>query len=164
MQQTTILLQEMKLVGVTARTNNAAEMHWETGKFPPTVRQYFHQLSAQSILHRKKIDTILCVYTEYESDHTGDYTYFIGEEVTTFEGQPSAMEQLTIPAQTYTKFTNGPAPMPDVVKEPWIKIWKMTPEELGGVREYIADFEVYDERAVDHGNVVLDVYIGVKGK
>ncbi len=164
MKKTTIQLPEMKLVGITARTNNVAEMNWETGKIFPCVQQYFHQSAAHSILHRKKPNTTLCVYTEYESDHTGDYTYFIGEEVDTFEGQPSDMKQLTIPGQTYTKFTNGPVAMPEVVREPWIKIWQMTPEELGGVREYIADFEVYDERAADHANVVLDVYIGVKGK
>lgn len=36
------------------------------------------------------------------------------------------------------------------------------PEQLGGERSYIADFEVYDERASDHLNVVLDIYIGIK--
>ena len=38
----------------------------------------------------------------------------------------------------------------------------MKPSDLGGKRRYIADFEVYDERAADHDNVVLDVCIGVQ--
>jgi len=52
--------------------------------------------------------------------------------------------------------------MPDVVREPWYKIWQMTPDELGGTRRYLADFEIYDERAQDHEKLVLDIYIGVK--
>lgn len=162
MQQTTTKLPEMKLTGITVRTNNANEIDWSTGKIFPCIRRYYHQGMAQSILHRKKAGTTFCVYTDYESDHNGDYTYFIGEEVDSFDGQADHMQQLTIPFQTYTKFTNGPAPMPEVVREPWFKIWQMSPRELGGDREYIADFEVYDERASDHANVVLDIYIGIK--
>lgn len=162
MQQTTTHRPEMKLIGITARTNNATEINWETGKIFPCVQRYFQQGLAEGILSRTKPGTTLCVYTNYESDHTGDYTYFIGEEVSTFEGQPSDLEPITIPAQSYAKFTNGPAPMPQVVREPWMKIWQMTPEDFGGERKYIADFEVYDERAADHGNVVLDIYIGIK--
>ncbi len=38
----------------------------------------------------------------------------------------------------------------------------MTAEELGGERNYITDFEIYDERANDPQNTVLDIYIGIK--
>jgi predicted transcriptional regulator YdeE len=38
----------------------------------------------------------------------------------------------------------------------------MTPAEFGNERSYIADFEVYDERALDHQNVVLDIYVGLR--
>lgn len=162
MRQARTQLPPIKLVGISARTNNATELKVETGKIFPCVQRFFHEALHDKITHRKKPGTTLCVYTDYESDHTGNYTYFIGEVVTSFEDQPSEMAQLTIPGQTYTKFTNGPAPMPEVIREPWFKIWKMSPDELGGDREYIADFEVYDERAADHSNIILDVYIGIK--
>ena len=64
--------------------------------------------------------------------------------------------------QQYAKFTNLPGPMPSVCIDMWQNIWKMKASELGGERAYIADFEVYDERSVDHNNVVLDIYIGIK--
>ena len=38
----------------------------------------------------------------------------------------------------------------------------MSSSEIGGDRGYITDFEVYDERARDHQNVTLDIYIGLK--
>ena len=71
------------------------------------------------------------------------------------------MFELNIPAQDYIKFTNGPGVMPDVCISIWTKIWQMSPNELGGTRSYVADFEVYDSRAIDPNNTVLDVYVGI---
>lgn len=162
MQKNTVSLPEIKLIGICVRTNNSNEINPDTGKILPCVQRYFYQSLHDKIPNRKKPGTTLCVYTNYESDHTGDYTYFIGEEVESFAGSLPELEQLTIPAQTYAKFTNGPAPMPDVVREPWFKIWQMGEKELGGKRRYLSDFELYDERASDHQNTVLDIYIGIQ--
>ncbi len=38
----------------------------------------------------------------------------------------------------------------------------MSEEVLGGKRNYIADFEVYDQRASDVNHAVVDIYIGIK--
>jgi predicted transcriptional regulator YdeE len=161
MLKTTIKLPEIKLVGIKARSNNEDEMNPEKAKISPTVQNYFHNGLAQQIANRKKPNVTYCVFTDYESDHTGEYTYFIGEEVADFENVPEGMEQLTIPVQEYTKFTNGPGMMPDVLINAWKKIWVMNDEELGGKRAYKSDFEIYDERAMDHDNVVFDLYIGL---
>ena len=91
----------------------------------------------------------------------GEYTYLIGEEVTLFDNLLPGLETYTIAPQTYTKFTNGPGPMPQVRQEPWEKIWAMKEDELGGTRRYHADFEIYDERAKDHDKIVFDIYIGI---
>src|SRR5690242_18489068 len=126
MKKTTQQLGEKKLIGITVRTNNRAEVNPLEGKIFPCVQKYFHQGIAQKIPFRKRPGITYCVYTEYESDHTGNYTYFIGEEVDRFPDLPSDLNSLTIPAQKYAKFTNGPGAMPDVVREPWFKIWQMT--------------------------------------
>jgi predicted transcriptional regulator YdeE len=42
------------------------------------------------------------------------------------------------------------------------QIWKMSANDFGGERTYIADFEIYDQRASDPTNVILDIYIGIK--
>lgn len=52
--------------------------------------------------------------------------------------------------------------MPEAVRDPWFKIWQMSEAELGGTRNYLFDYEVYDERAKDHSAIVLDVLIGIK--
>ncbi len=51
--------------------------------------------------------------------------------------------------------------MPDVIVNAWKKIWEMSPKDLGGKRSYQTDFEIYDERAADHQNIVLDLYISI---
>ena len=153
---------EKKIVGIKIRTNNKFETNSLEGKIFPIVKRYFHQNIAARIPNRLHPGTTYCIYTEYESDHQGDYTYFIGEEVESFADIPADLETMTIPSQKYTKFTNGPDSMPDVVRKPWQQIWQMTPTELGGIRSYISDFEIYDERSMDHQNIVLDIYIGVQ--
>lgn len=163
MQQTSIAISEIKLVGISVRTSYLEELDKMKGHIFPCVKRYFQEALYEKIDSRKKPGTTFCVYTDYESDHKGAYTYFIGEEVESFDA-PIAQEfhRLCIPEQQYVKFTSSPAPMPDVIVSTWKKIWEMSPIELGGKRCYDTDFEIYDERASDHQNIVLDVYVGIK--
>jgi pimeloyl-ACP methyl ester carboxylesterase/predicted transcriptional regulator YdeE len=151
-----------KIVGITVRTNNQAEANATAGKIFPCVQTYFHQNIASQIPHRVAPGTTYCVYCDYASDHQGDYTYLIGEEVSSFAQVPSTLTTLTIPAQKYIKFTCGPGAMPEVLRSAWQQIWDMSPKELGGQRRYAADYEVYDERAADHQNLIFDIYVGIQ--
>lgn len=162
MQKTTIKKDEIKLIGISTRTSYQLELDKMNGKILPCVQKYFHNSLFDKIPNRKKPGTTFCVYTGYDSDYKGSYTYFIGEEVKSFDDKPEGFDKLIIPKQTYAKFTTNPAPMPDVIVNAWEKIWKMSPKELGGKRSYISDFEIYDERASDHQKIVLDLYIGIQ--
>lgn len=162
MKKELITIPEIKLVGVCVRTSFDQELDKMKGKIFPCVKQYFHGKLAEKISNRKKPATTFCVYTDYETDHTGLYTYFIGEEVSSFDTDlPEDFQKLVIPQQKYVKFTTSPAPMPDVIVNAWKEVWTMSPKELGGQRSYKADFEIYDERASDHQNIVLDLYVGI---
>ena len=165
MQKTPTQLPEIKLVGITARTNNANNFSSDPALnvIVPTVQKYFHNALAEQIHNRKTPGTTYCVYTDYESDYKGDYTYFIGEEVSSFDNLPDGFTAITIPAQNYVKFTNGPGAMPAVCIDIWQDVWE-NDAQFGGKRRYLADFEIYDERASDHSNVVLDVYVGIKSE
>ena len=162
MKKAQIQLAEKKIVGLKVRTNNQTEVNSLEGKIFPCVRKYFHQNIADQIPSRIHPGVTYCIYTDYESDHHGNYTYFIGEEVNSFASVPDDLETVTIPAQKYAKFTNGPGSMPDVIRKPWEQIWQMTPADFGGKRRYLTDFEIYDERSRDHQNVILDIYIGIE--
>lgn len=154
-------LSEIKLVGITERTSNAREMNPETAKIGSAMQKFFGNSMQEQILKRKNPGTVFAVYTNYESDEHGYYTYFLGEEVNDFENIGHGFETLTIPEQTYVKFTSDPGQMPAVCIDMWQNIWKMEAADLGGKRAYIADFEVYDERSQNPEHAVLDIYIGI---
>ena len=116
----------------------------------------------EKIPHRKNSGKVFSVYTNYESNEYGAYTYFLGEEVNSFENVSKEFEMLTIIPQTYVKFTSNPGQMPTVVIDMWQKIWNMNASELDGQRAYHADFEIYDERSQDLNNAIVDIYIGIK--
>ncbi|BBB56383.1 transcriptional regulator [Candidatus Megaera polyxenophila] len=162
MQKTVTELPEIKLLGILCRTNNTAEMNISSAKIAPTIQKYFRQAVGEEIPNRKNPGTTYCVYTDYESDFTGDYTYFIGEEVKVGGDSMEGFSSIIIPAQNYAKFTSKPGIMPEVCIDMWQNIWKMKSGELGGKRAYLADFEVYDKRALDPSKTVLDIYVGVK--
>lgn len=162
MQKTVTELPEIKLLGILCRTNNTAEINISSAKIAPTIQKYFRQAVGEEIPNRKNPGTTYCVYTDYESDFTGDYTYFIGEEVKVGGDSMEGFSSIIIPAQNYAKFTSKPGIMPEVCIDMWQNIWKMKSGELGGKRAYLADFEVYDKRALDPSKTVLDIYVGVK--
>ena len=162
MKKEKIALAQIKLIGITARTNNTNETNPSIAKISPTVQHYFQGNLSAKILHRKNPGITFCVYTEYESDFTGDYTFLIGEEVESFDNLPEGLKAFTIEEQSYTKFTTDPGAMPGVVIKAWQNIWQMSTDDLGGQRRYHADFERYDERAIDPQNAVADIYIGIK--
>lgn len=161
MQHSLIHLNEIKLVGLKVRTNNQNEMNSATSRIGPCYGRYFAEQISSKIPHKKDSNVHYCAYTDYESDYTGDYTYFIGQEVTSFEGIDKELEALTIPPQTYAQFTTDPGPIPQVVIKAWQEIWNMTPGDFGGKRSYRVDFERYDERARDPQKAIADLYIGI---
>jgi predicted transcriptional regulator YdeE len=156
-------LDELILVGLTARTNNTDEMEPDKSKIASLAAFYWGNQVADNFKHRTNPGVTYAVYTEYESDENGEYTYFIGEVVATTEDQDLVkFKTLTIPANHYQKFTTKPGKMPDSVIATWQQIWQMNKQQLGGKRNYLADFEVYDDRAKDPNNTVIDIYISIK--
>lgn len=153
---------EILLIGLTVRTNNKNEMNPATSKIGGLAGHFWGQNISAQIPNRKNPGVTFSVYTDYESDEHGDYTYFVGEEVASLENIPADMQKLIIPASKYQKFTTDVGVMPDVVIAAWMEIWKMTSADFGGTRAYVADFEVYDKRAADPKHASLDIYIGIK--
>ena len=162
MKKITEELPEIKLVGITARTSNSLEFDPKTAQIGKTMQRFFSENLQDKILHRKTPHKVFAVYTNYESDKNGAYTYFLGQEVTAFENQSAIFQTLVIPNQDYAKFTSSPGKMPEVVINMWQNIWQMKEEDFGGKRSYISDFEVYDERSVDLNNAIVDIFVGIK--
>lgn len=151
------------LAGLTVRTNNKNEMNPTTGKIGPLVQRYWNDKIAEKIQYRTNPGLTYIAYTDYESNEHGDYTFLVGETV--LENTPQQDFQIiTIPEGIFQKFTTDAGKMPDVIIQTWQHIWGLNPAELGGSRKYFADFEVYDRRAMDPNNAVVDIYVGINNQ
>jgi predicted transcriptional regulator YdeE len=163
LEKTKVKLEPLNLIGFTVRTNNKNEMNPEKSKIAKLAGDYWSQQIANAFKDRVSPGITYSVYTEYESDEHGEYTYFIGERVKSLDKQDQdKFKQLVIPAGKYQKFTSNLGKLPDIVISSWQKIWQMSEKVLDGKRNYIADFELYDQRAKDVNHAVVDIFIGIK--
>lgn len=161
MQKTIITIPQKKLVGLTIRTNNQDEFNPLKAKIGSMMEKYWQNSIPDKIYNRIKPGTTICAYMDYVSDHNGEYTYFIGEEVSNFNAVTENLVEVIIPEQKYCKFTTENGAMPKIVIDSWINIWQMRESDFGGKRAYIADFEVYDNRSRNIKDTILDIYIGI---
>jgi predicted transcriptional regulator YdeE len=148
------------VVGIAARTSNAKEMTAEglIGKIWSRMTQ--EGLLAQ--IPNKADGNIVAVYTDYASDHDGEYTYVLGAKVKDASRIPEGMVAKTIPAGKYAMFTSERGPAYQVVPKAWQRINALPKTEIGADRTYRADFEIYDKRAQNSDDVVVDVYVGIR--
>jgi predicted transcriptional regulator YdeE len=148
------------VVGIAVRTSNAEQATPEQ----PIGKQW-QRLFREEVLAAiptKANGNILAVYTEYANDKDGEYTYLLGARVTKVENLPAGMVAKNVPAGRYAVFTSERGPVQKIVVEMWRRVWATPKGELGGDRSYKADFEVYDQRARNPTDSVVDLYVGVK--
>lgn len=162
MKKEYVSLPSFYVAGLTCRTDNQSELKGSNPKIASSFLRYFQEGWADRIPNRRHPGVTYGVYTHYDHDEHGAYTHGVGEAVSACQkGDDRSLKYLLIPEQVYAKLTVGPGAMPEVCQTAWQEIWKMSEKDLGGRRRYMADFEVYDERAHDPEATVLDIYIGI---
>src|SRR5579864_8702463 len=148
------------VIGIAARTSNAKEMTADG-----VIGKQWGRLMQEGVFTKipnKADQSIVAVYTDYVSDHNGEYTYLLGARVTSDADVPAGMVATKIRGGRFAVFTSEKGPAPQVVPETWMKINSLPKSATGGDRKYQADYEIYDQRARDPQNLVVDVYVGIK--
>jgi predicted transcriptional regulator YdeE len=148
------------VVGIAVRTSNAKEMTADG-----VIGKQWGRLMQEGLLGKipnKADQSIVAVYTDYASDHNGEYTFLLGARVTSDSDVPAGMVAKRIPSGRFAVFTSEKGPAPKVVPETWMRINSLPKTAVGGDRVYRADYEIYDERAMDPNNLQVDVYVGIK--
>jgi predicted transcriptional regulator YdeE len=148
------------VVGIAARTSNAKE-----GTAEGVIAKQWQRLMKEGLLAEipnKADGNIVALYTEYASDKDGEYTYVLGARVTNAESIPAGMVVKKVSAGRYAVFTSEKGGVQKVVVEMWQRVWSTPKSALGGDRAYKADFEVYDQRAQNPADAVVDLYVGVR--
>ena len=151
---------EFMVVGISARTSNAKEMTGD-GVIGKQGGRLMHENFVSKIPNRSD-QSIVAVYTDYASDYNGEYTFLLGARVTSDKDVPAGMVAKKVPAGKFAVFTSDKGPAPQVVPSLWMKINSLPKTAVGGDRTYRADFEVYDQRAADPQNMVMDAYVEIR--
>jgi predicted transcriptional regulator YdeE len=108
------------VVGIAARTSNAREMTAEG-----IIGKQWGRLMQEGLLAKipNKADlNIVAVYTDYTSDHDGEYTYVLGARVNSAADVPAGMVAKKIPAGKFAVFTSEKGAAAKIVPETWMKI------------------------------------------
>jgi len=148
------------VIGMPVRTNNTQEMAGN-GKIGE-LWQEFIQWQIAGTIPQKAGNEILAVYSDYESDETGAYTYLLGVRVHSVNDVPPGLISQHVPAGRYAAITSEVGPVTQVVPKLWQRIWSMPAEELGGQRAFQIDYEVYGQAASNPENAQVTVFLGLK--
>jgi predicted transcriptional regulator YdeE len=161
-QEKPVKVEEQKsfsVIGLAVRTNNKAEATGQ-GEIPKLWQRFMDQGVADKIPNRAE-QSLVVVYTDYESDEKGEYTYLIGSRVTTSSDVPVGLTLKEVPAGKYAVFESEKGAAPAVVPKLWQQIWVMSAQDLGGQRAFLADYEAYPP-GYDPRNVQITLHIGLK--
>jgi len=147
-------LDSFKIIGLAKRTSNDPG---EGEKDFPAVWGQFMGGKFMDKIPNKVSGNIYAVYTEYEGDHSKPYTFLLGCKVDSLAEIPNGMKGIEIEATEYNKRTvRGNLEEGVLIYNAWVDIWK---EDLD--RSYKADFEVYDERAMNPKDAIVDIYVSI---
>jgi predicted transcriptional regulator YdeE len=141
------------VVGLSRRTASADGR--SVRDVPDLWGEFLKQNVMAKIPNRAVPFVLYAVFSAYESDWRGEYSYLLGCGVTRSGPIPPEMDIRHIPAQTYAVFT-AKGQMPDEVLSVWSQVWL---SDLP--RTYTYDFEIYDRRFTNPKQKIVDIYVSV---
>lgn len=152
---------EFSVIGIEVRTTNANEMTSD-GLIGKQWKRFFQDGVLQKIPN-KGSDNIYAVYSDYTSDRNGEYSFTLGAKVRPGATAPAGFVLKQVRAGNYAVVTSDRGPSARMVLQVWQRVWALEDRhQLGGVRAYQTDFELYDQRAADPQNAQVELYIGLK--
>jgi predicted transcriptional regulator YdeE len=140
-------------------TTNASEMSGN-GKVGPLWQRIMGQNLISQIPNRTD-GALIVVYSNYASDEKGEYDYLIGARVSSVENLPAGMTWKKVEPGAYAVVLTDKGQMPGVLQAAWAHIWKMSPEELGGKRAFVTDYEIYDARSANMQSAQIEIHVGL---
>lgn len=147
-------MQKIDILGISVRTSNN---NGEAARDIPALWNRFIIEELARKIPNKVDETIYCLYTDYEKDHTTPYTTILGCAVSTQAVIPEGMVAKTIEVANYQKYTARGNLNDGIVFNEWVKIWNSDLD-----RAYTTDYEVYGVKSGNRENVEVDIFIALK--
>ena len=142
-------VKKLMVSGISTVTNNQLEMSEENGKIAQLWEDYFAKDVYKKTFDKSNSDFMYGVYSNYDSDVSGNYKVTVGVEVT------KAKNAIVIEDKKYLVFTKqGELPM--VVVELWEKIWDYFEKNSDYERAFEIDFEKYAKEDE------IEIYVSIK--
>ena len=145
-------LEEKRVVGLAARTNNQSP---EMGAVIGGLWEKFYGEGIYAQIENKTSDKALGIYRDYAGGAMDDYTIMVACEAAESKTMPKDTIVKTIPAGRYAKFVVK-GDMHTAVANCWMEIWSM---DLP--RTFVSDFEEYQDDCMD-GDAEIHIYVGLK--
>jgi predicted transcriptional regulator YdeE len=111
------------VVGIETRTSNAREASADG-----MIGKMWGRLANEDLLNRiqHRVDAhIVAVYSNYESDKDGPYTYTLGAKVDSAREIPPGMVSRKVLSGDYAMFTAQGGPPPQMTVDLWKHIWSL---------------------------------------
>ncbi len=146
-----VTIGEKIVVGQSVRTTNAK------GQAMKDIGMLWQSCISEDVFAyiANRVDTkSIGLYTDYESDATGAYTFACCCEVTETDNDNN-LDVMKISKGKYAKFSIEGDVIVDVGRA-WGKIWQMDLD-----RKYDCDFEVYHHDSENTNSQKIDIYIGL---
>lgn len=112
--------------------------------------RFFSSSIKETLSEAISSDKIFCVYSDYESDHLGQYRTTIGYAANNID-VPTELSSVIIPAGKYKTYHSKTKEVADLIAT-WQEIWA-TDTKFTLPRNYMADFEI-------HSDTETVIYIG----
>ena len=133
-------LEPFYVTGIAVRTTN---QNGQAQKDIGALWNMFMNNDVMAQIDSRASDDIYCLYTDYETDHTGPYTAVLGCRVNSPDKVPADLVAVAIP-QGYYQVYSLAGEFPENVGRAWQQIWK-----TAGSRAYTVDFDLYNAEAAE---------------
>lgn len=143
-----------RVAGPKTRTRNADEADPSTAKIGSLWQEYLGRGGPAGVAGGLDAPVTVAVYTEYESDHTGEYTLRLGAPAVSVDADTETTE---VPDGSYLMF-EATGPLPGALVEAWQRIIAYFEGSTPYRRVYKADFELHDHSTPGR----VEVYVGVR--
>jgi predicted transcriptional regulator YdeE len=133
----------MRVAGFSVRTSNA-ELDTDG---PGPIGALWGKLLSRTD-EAPWADAPVGVYHDYESDHHGPYTLFVGYPMRAGAAVSAGWEVLDVP-ETECLVFRAEGEIPAALIEAWERIWAHFDDDAAHVRDYTFDVERFDEDGAD---------------
>lgn len=130
------------IVGISVRTSN------QNGQSKNDIEELWFKFMDDNLIKQipdRASDDVYCVYTDYETDHTGMYTAVLGCKVNSLTRTNNSLTSVAISAGRYQVYSLKNK-LSEVISAAWKQIWA---SDIN--RKYTADFDLYSSGINEHG-------------